>query len=77
MNAADELSENQDLTVLKNHTARLMEDFDTVQIFCTHHRGNQGGTVRAAYGGGNWYARYGQVACWLKMQDEETCREVR
>lgn len=76
MNGTDERGEREDLTILKNHSAQLMEHFDTVQIFCTRNRGNECGTVRAAYGAGNWFARYGQIACWLKTQDEETRKEV-
>ena len=53
--------ESKDLTLLKNHAARLREHFDAVQIFVSRHEGKTG-TINAQWGEGNWFARYGQRA---------------
>ncbi len=65
-----EHDEESDLAKLKAHTAMLMEHFDSVQIFCT--RCNGDGTVSATFGGGNWYARKGQVDEWILKQDAQS-----
>lgn len=54
----------------------LMEHFETVQIFVTRvtERDEGGGTMNANYGGGNWFARFGQVDAWL-IKEKETLRE--
>lgn len=59
----------QDLAKLKNAVARLMEHFDTVQIFVTRHTAN--GTVNAHWGEGNWFARRGHVGDWITKCDQE------
>lgn len=56
---------DHDVDILKKHVAQLMEHFDTVQIFCTRHSPELDGTVRVQWGGGNYYARYGQVNRWI------------
>lgn len=30
-----------------------------------------GGTDRVYVGGGNWFARYGQIRCWLLVEERE------
>lgn len=60
--------EDEDLRLLRNSAAALMEHFETVQIFATRHNG-ESGTTNAFYGSGNWYARFGQVSGWLAKQD--------
>ncbi len=65
--AADAEPEDADMRRLRNATAALMEHFDTVQIFVT--REQEGGTIAANFGGGNWYARRGQVGVWMVRQD--------
>lgn len=46
----------------------LSAQFDTVQIFCTRHEGEN--TIAVRKGSGNWYARHGQVMEWLADKDE-------
>jgi hypothetical protein len=62
--------EDADLRLLKDHTSKLMEKFDTVMIFTTRHEPGTGGTVHAQWGSGNWYARYGQVREWLLREEK-------
>lgn len=59
--------QDKSLRMLRNHVAALMEHFDSVQIFATK-PGINGGTVHCADGGGNWFARYGQIALWFGEQ---------
>lgn len=58
-----------DTTIMKKHVMLLRENFDTVQIFCTRHE-NGGYTVNATEGRGNWFARLGQVADWLRRETD-------
>lgn len=66
----------QDMERLKEATEKLLEFFDNVQVFATRYDGKDG-TVSAKYGGGNWFARYGQVREWLIKEDESARVEVR
>lgn len=66
--------EEEDMAMLRNATAKLMEHFDTVHIFATRHNGVTG-TTTACYGEGNWYARRGQVGDWITKQDADAARE--
>jgi hypothetical protein len=50
--------------LLASFVTRLMEHFDTVQIFVTH-REEDKLTGSLVTGQGNWYARYGSVKEWL------------
>lgn len=63
-----------DLEVVKGHVARLMEHFESVQIFAS--RRQDGGTVNCQYGDGNWFARYGQIHAWAIRQDQEICNDI-
>lgn len=72
----DQSDEERDLKILKSHTAQLMEHFETVQILCSRHIGDDG-TVSCTWGSGNWFARYGQVKEWITKQEEGTRIERR
>ena len=65
-----ENQKDNDITLLERHTKQLMEHFDTIQIFATRHRpgGNEGSTITAHFGNGNWFARYGQIELWVQNQ---------
>lgn len=76
----NEEQQDQDMERLKQAVSTLREFFDAVQIFATQLRedgepgpGGQegGGTLKFCAGGGNWYARYGQVRDWVNC--EEAC----
>ncbi len=54
---------------LKAALDSLSEHFDAVQIFATRQESSLGGVVRCSEGVGNWYARYGQIRCWLLHQE--------
>lgn len=54
----------------------LSEFFDTVQIFVTEYRGDDGGsTFRSASGSGNYFARFGQVSLWAKREANEDLKD--
>jgi hypothetical protein len=61
--------EDEDLRILRNAAARLMEHFDT------RHIGSDEGTIAAQHGEGNWYARRGQVGEWLVKQDADASND--
>lgn len=75
---SDDPKSIEDMDRLK-HAARLLgEHFDCVQIFVSRHEPYQrDGTVNAAYGEGNWFARYGQIQEWMVRQDERTRDHIR
>lgn len=52
--------------LLKNAAARLMEHFDTVQIFATIHESSD--TSQYIEGQGNYFARKGQIQYWLERE---------
>ena len=58
----------EDMRLLDQACARLMEHFDTVQILATR-RHEDGETISAASGQGNFYARYGQAKLWLMREE--------
>lgn len=71
------MSENDDTQRLKDACVVLIEHFDSVQIFCTRHEPEEeGGTIHAAWGAGNWFARFGQISEWMVKQDETTRKGV-
>lgn len=67
----------REMEIVKGHTERLLEHFDSVQIFVTRNAPEEDGAVRIEYGGGNWFTRYGQVSAWKIREDESVRREVR
>lgn len=73
------MSEDADLQRLKDACMKLGEHFGTVQIFTTRFADSteEDGTVNAAWGIGNWFARYGQIKSWQVKQDEITRIEAR
>lgn len=68
----------QQLGILKKAVHDLGEHFDSVQIFVTTHQPAEvGGTLHAAAGVGNWYARFGQIREWMIRTEESTKCAVR
>lgn len=64
----EDRSAETDIAMLRRAAAVLAENFDTVQIFCSRHLGDDG-TVGVKYGTGNWFARIGQVKEWVNGED--------
>jgi len=58
-----------DLQLVKDAVKTLDKYFDTVQIFCSRHISNETHFVQD--GVGNWYARYGQIGVWLKVEESK------
>lgn len=54
----------------------LSEHFDSVQLFVSSHRGEDG-TARIDKGRGNWFTRFGQVHEWIERQQEITRLKAR
>ena len=74
----EERHEKRDLDLLKSHATRLAEHFESVQIFCTRHMPSEvDGTITAAWGEGNWFARYGSVREWVVKEEERMRVSVR
>lgn len=59
-----------DMEPIKKCVSMLMKQFDTVQIFCTRHEVDSGGTVNCNYGAGNIFARTAQADIWVLRQKE-------
>lgn len=47
----------------------LLEHADSVQIFCTLHDGVSDSTMSVEVGGGNAFARLGQIVEWLNAHE--------
>jgi hypothetical protein len=79
MNTPDENQQFEDMARIQTAVEGLGEHFDTVQIFVTRveHDGNDGMTMNANWGTGNWFARKGQVQDWLTKIDERVREEMR
>lgn len=69
--------QKQDTELVKKHVQQLMEHFDSVQIFVTRSEPSLDGTAHCSQGGGNWFARYGQVHSWLTKENEGNRIQVR
>lgn len=67
----------KDMAIVQKHVDDLGEHFDSVQIFVTAHRPDDGGTVHVNMGSGNWFTRFGQVETWVTREKERTRKEVR
>jgi len=77
--AADEWNEikKRDEKILQSFVSQLAEHFDTVQVICTRRLPEEGGTIIADRGAGNWYARYGSLKEWVVKQEEQMRVEQR
>jgi len=60
-----------------NEALRVLgEHFDTVHIFATRVE-DDGKTFRFQKGAGNWFARFGQVKCWVILSEAEEARAAK
>lgn len=56
---------------------KLSEYVDNVHIFCSHKRdGERGATAHFNMGHGNWYARYGQIKMWIRVEENIEVKEL-
>ena len=67
---------DKDMEILNHHVRILRTTFDSVQIFVTRHEEAEKQTINANAGGGNWYARYGHIKCWVIGQDGYTAEHA-
>ena len=64
--------------MLDEHCHRLMEHFDSVQIFVTRNEeARMDGTFLVNRGAGNWLCRYGQIREWLIFEEEKIRQAAR
>jgi hypothetical protein len=66
-------SDEHEVALVQHHVDKLMEHFDTVQVFVSKHNPVENRTEFLSKGAGNNYARYGQVKQWV-IEDEEAAR---
>jgi hypothetical protein len=76
MSYEEEIDKNKDMELLINHCSHLAEHFETVQIFVTRTH-EDGGTINAQYGEGNWFSRFGQIKMWLKRESYRIKMELK
>lgn len=69
-------SNEEDRELLNDTLESLLERFDSVQIFVTRHRKGSKNTDYSTIGGGNWFARLGQINEWLVKADAVAAEEV-
>lgn len=76
---ANTAQDSEDMTpegaerLLDDHCAKLMEHFDSVQIFVNKVVGK--GTRHISRGTGNWFARKGQIQHWLTISNHRDIKE--
>lgn len=64
-NEGDELK-----AIVDKHINALSEHFDCVHIFVNRAEGDKQVTRALNRGGGNWFARYGQIREWVVYEEE-------
>jgi len=65
-----EIIPKSDQEFVDSELSKMIERFDSVQIFVTRHSGEADNTAAYETGGGNFYARLGQISEWLAIQDQ-------
>lgn len=74
----DDMPDNPDVRMVREHVTQLGEHFDSVHVFVTRHEpGQENGTVTINLGSGNWFSRYGQIRNWINKEEESSREEVR
>ena len=58
-----------DTELLERHVNQLAGHFDTVQILVTRVETSEDKTRGLTRGGGNWFARYGQMREWMLAEE--------
>lgn len=69
MSPEDEKEADAQMEIIDAAFGNLSEHFDSVIIFATRHISNDRGTLKWTRGGGNWYARFGQVKEWVLAEE--------
>lgn len=70
---AEEISSNEQedlVAMLDKHVNALQEHFEHVHIFVGRNESDKDATRSVNRGGGNWYARFGQISEWLVYEKE-------
>lgn len=77
---SDELKAEREAAVkmLDDHCNKLMEHFDSVQIFVTRNeQARADGTLQVNRGAGNFYTRYGQLREWSLYEDARIFHQAK
>lgn len=59
------------VALVEKSVKNLMEHFDTVQVFCSAHRGDSEKTFSTTRCRGSWFTRFGQVKEWVLFEEEK------
>ena len=62
------MNNDEMLKIIEGYCSKLMEHFDSVQIFATKYEGEKEVTRNIANGKGNWFSRIGQITDWLNKE---------
>lgn len=72
MNETDNIDQpKKDIEFLKDNVARMMEHFDSVQVFATKVDSENKDTKMYECGRGNWFSRFGVVSLWFKTEQDK------
>ena len=67
---SDDKEMPEEVQLLRSHAEKLIEHFDSVQIFANRVLDDgSGATLRVQYGAGNWLARLAQTRLWLLSEE--------
>jgi len=70
---AEEVSSNEQddlVAMLEKHVNALQEHFEHVHIFVGRNEPERDATRSVNRGGGNWFARFGQIQEWVIYEKE-------
>jgi len=61
---------DEDQKLVREMVGKLLEHYDSVQIFVTRQNGEKQVTESFETGGGNFFAHMGQIHEWCSIQDQ-------
>lgn len=64
------MNDEQAQQMIMDKVYPLLEQFDSVRIICTLHKGGEEKSRIVSGGGGNFYAQLGSVSDWLEIQKQ-------
>ena len=64
-----EAEKTQTVELIDNECQRLLEHFDSVQIFVSMREKEGDRSWSLSRGAGNWFTRYGQIQLWVERQN--------
>lgn len=77
MNEPNDEEREKLLKIIKDHTSKLCEHFDNVQIFCNSVESGGDSTVSFQNGSGNWHSRLNHAREWVMYHDQKNkCKAI-